>query len=49
VLLDDIVTTGATLCACRATLVDVGITADTAVALCDATSGRDDHEHPAAS
>ena len=48
VLVDDIVTTGATLCACRDTLADFGITADTAVALCDATSGRDDHEHPAA-
>ena len=49
VLLDDVVTTGATLRACRATLADVGVTADAAVALCDATSGRDDHEHPAAS
>ena len=49
VLLDDIVTTGATLRACRATLAAVGVTVDAAVALCDATSGRDDHEHPAAS
>ena len=49
VLLDDVVTTGATLRACRDTLVAVGVTVDAAVALCDATSGRDDHEHPAAS
>jgi predicted amidophosphoribosyltransferase len=48
VLVDDIVTTGATLCACRAALADVDISADTAVALCDATSGRDDHEHSSA-
>ena len=49
VLLDDIVTTGATLRACRDTLAAVGVTVEAAVALCDATSGRDDHEHPAAS
>jgi predicted amidophosphoribosyltransferase len=49
VLVDDIVTTGATLRACRDTLAAVGVTVDAAVALCDATSGRDDHEHPAAS
>ena len=49
VLLDDIVTTGATLRACRDTLAAVGVTVDAAVALCDATSGRDDHEHPTAS
>jgi predicted amidophosphoribosyltransferase len=49
VLLDDIVTTGATLRACRDTLVAAGVTVQGAVALCDATSGRDDHEHPAAS
>ena len=49
VLLDDVVTTGATLRACRDTLAAVGLTVDAAVALCDATSGRDDHEHPTAS
>ncbi len=49
VLMDDIVTTGATLRACRDALADVGLRAETAVALCDATSGRDDHDHPAAS
>jgi predicted amidophosphoribosyltransferase len=49
VLLDDVVTTGATLRACRDTLLAVGVTVDAAVALCDATSGRDDHEHPTAS
>jgi len=49
VLLDDVVTTGATLRACRDTLAAVGITVEAAVALCDATSGRDDHEHPGAS
>ena len=49
VLVDDIVTTGATLRACRDTLAAVGVTVEAAVALCDATSGRDDHEHPAAS
>lgn len=48
-LLDDVVTTGATLRACRDTLADIGVTVETAVALCDATSGRDDHEHSAAS
>ena len=49
VLLDDIVTTGATLRACRDTLAAVGVTVQAAVALCDATSGRDDHEHLGAS
>jgi len=49
VLLDDVVTTGATLRACRDTLAAVGVTVGAAVALCDATSGRDDHEHPTAS
>ena len=49
VLVDDIVTTGATLSACRAALADVGVAAESAVALCDATSGRDDHEHSTAS
>jgi predicted amidophosphoribosyltransferase len=49
VLLDDIVTTGATLRACRDTLAAAGLTVEAAVALCDATSGRDDHEHPGAS
>jgi predicted amidophosphoribosyltransferase len=49
VLLDDIVTTGATLRACRDTLTAGGVIVEAAVALCDATSGRDDHEHPGAS
>jgi predicted amidophosphoribosyltransferase len=49
VLVDDIVTTGATLRACRDTLAGAGIGVAAAVALCDATSGRDDHEHPGAS
>jgi predicted amidophosphoribosyltransferase len=49
VLMDDIVTTGATLRACRAALAQAGIRSTTAVALCDATSGRDDHERPTAS
>jgi predicted amidophosphoribosyltransferase len=49
VLLDDVVTTGATLRACRDTLAAVGVTVEAAVALCDATSGRDDHEHSGAS
>jgi predicted amidophosphoribosyltransferase len=49
VLMDDIVTTGATLRACRAALAEVDIRVGAVVALCDATSGREDHEHPAAS
>jgi predicted amidophosphoribosyltransferase len=49
VLTDDIVTTGATLRACRDVLAGVGLRVETAVALCDATSRRDDHDHPGAS
>jgi predicted amidophosphoribosyltransferase len=38
-LVDDVVTTGATLRACRSALVSAGVRADVAVVLCDATSG----------
>jgi predicted amidophosphoribosyltransferase len=40
VLVDDVVTTGATLRACRAALADVGVTVSAAVVLCDATATR---------
>jgi predicted amidophosphoribosyltransferase len=36
-LVDDVVTTGATLRACRDALLDVGVRVDRAVTLCDAT------------
>jgi predicted amidophosphoribosyltransferase len=40
VLVDDVVTTGATLRACRAALADVGVAVSAAVVLCDATATR---------
>jgi predicted amidophosphoribosyltransferase len=43
-LVDDVVTTGATLRACARTLADVGITVSGAVVLCDASS-RTDRRH----
>lgn len=39
VLVDDVITTGATLRACRAVLATRGIRADVAIVMCDATGG----------
>ncbi|MEJ3657766.1 phosphoribosyltransferase family protein [Actinomycetes bacterium KLBMP 9759] len=44
VLVDDVVTTGATLRTCRAALEAVGVSVRSALVLCDATRRTEDHE-----